>query len=208
MSVTVDHQLLEADQLGLRTVGQVLAHLQKDRRLVVNLLIDGCEPDLHSMGVVRREILDGHTLFIETADPKKLAADALCEVGEQLKEADRLRLEASELLQRNSPFKAMEKLSGCFGTWQHAQESVLKTAQLLRIDLSTLLVDDISLTDLLSDFTTQLREIKRALEHRDFVGLNDILRYEATRTSEQWRKALQSLLERIDTEPKVLVHAH
>ncbi len=198
MSVTVDHQPLLIDQLGLRTVGQVLSHLQKVNRLVVHVLIDGCEPDINRMGVVRREMLDGHTLFIETADPKQLAIDALSEVGDQLKEADRLRLEASQLLERNTPFKAMEKLSGCFSTWQNAQESVLKTAQLLRIDLSTLLVERISLTDLLAEFTTQLRNIKLALENRDFVGLNDILRYEATRTSEQWRSALRALRERID----------
>ena len=198
MSVTVDHQPLQIDQLGLRTVGQVLAHLQKDNRLVVHVLIDGCEPDVSSMGVVRREVLAGHTLFIETADPKQLAIDALSEVGDQLKEADRLRLEASNLLERSTPFKAMEKLSGCFSTWQHAQESVLKTAQLLRIDLSTLLVDKISLTDLLAEFTIQLRDIKLALENRDFVGLNDILRYEATRTSEKWRSALHALRNRIE----------
>ena len=44
MSVTVDHQPLQAEKLGLRTVGQVLAHLQKDNRLVVHVLIDGQEP--------------------------------------------------------------------------------------------------------------------------------------------------------------------
>lgn len=198
MSVTVDHQPLLIDQLGLRTVGQVLSHLQKANRLVVHVLIDGCKPDINRMDVVRREVLDGHTLFIETADPKQLAIDALSEVGDQLKEADRLRLEASQLLERNTPFKAMEKLSGCFSTWQNAQESVLKTAQLLRIDLSTLLVERISLTDLLAEFTTQLRNIKMALENRDFVGLNDILRYEATRTSEQWQSALRALRDRID----------
>ena len=67
----------------------------------------------------------------------------------------------------------------------------------MRIDLTTLLVDNVSLTDLLAEFTTQLRDIKRALEHRNFVGLNDILRYEATRTSAQWRMALDALCSRI-----------
>ena len=38
MSVTVDHETLQVDQLGLRTIGQVLSHLQRDNRLVVNLL--------------------------------------------------------------------------------------------------------------------------------------------------------------------------
>src|SRR5258706_1004843 len=193
MSVTVDHPPLQAEELGLRTVGPVLAHLQKDNRLVVHVLIDGQEPDLTRMGSVRREMIDGHELFIETADPRQLAIEALSAVGEQLKEADRLRIEASDLLQRDAHVKAMEKLSGCFSTWQHAQESVLKTAQLLRLDLSTLIVEGASLTDLLDEFTKQLRDLKKALENRDFVGLNDILRYEATRTSHQWSAALQSL---------------
>jgi hypothetical protein len=197
MSVTVDHQPLHTQTLGLRTVGQLLAHLQTDHRLVVHMLIDGREPDLKQIGTVRRQNIDDHTLFIETANPRQLAIDALSSVSEQLTEADRLRSEASDLLQLGTPSKALEKLGGCFSTWQHAQESVLQTAQLLRIDLSTLLVDQISLTDLLAEFTTQLRDIKRALEHRDFVGLNDILRYEATRTSEQWRAALRALRDRI-----------
>jgi hypothetical protein len=197
MAVTVDHQPLLVDQLGLRTVGQVLSHLARVNRLVVHVLFDGCEPDPARLGTVRRETLEGHELFIETADPRQLASDALSEVGAQLNEADRLRVEAADLLQRGTPFKALEKLSGCFSTWQHAQESVLKTAQLLRLDLDGLLVGETSLNELLAEFTQQLREIKRALEHRDYATLGDVLRYETTRTSEQWKGALEALKERI-----------
>src|SRR4051794_19351733 len=35
MSVTVDRQPMSAEQLGLQTLGQLIAHLQKDNRLVV-----------------------------------------------------------------------------------------------------------------------------------------------------------------------------
>ena len=197
MSVTVDRQPLATEALGLRTVGQVLAHLQKDNRLVVHVLIDGREPDLGQLGVVRKSPLAGHVLFIETADPKQLAIDAIAEVADQLREAERLRAEASEMLRKGQNVRAMEKLSGCFGTWQHAQESVLKTAQLLRIELGSLRAGDATLPDLLAEFTTQLREIKRALENRDFVLLGDILAYEITRTSEQWLAALAALREMI-----------
>lgn len=193
MSVTVDHQPLEAEALGLRTVGEVLAHLQRERRLVVHVLIDGHEPDPRSFNAVKRSLIDGHTLYIETADPQQLAADALTGVEEELREADRLRAEATVLLARNQNVKAMEKLSGCFSTWQAAQESVLKTAQLVRVDLNQLCVNGLSLTDLLTEFTAQLRQIKAALEHRDFVHLNDILTYEAVETGAQWRAALQAL---------------
>lgn len=193
MAVTVDQKPLPADQLGLRTVGHVLAHLQKDNRLVVHVLIDGQEPDLDRLPAIKQSPLNGHTLFIETADPREMAEEVLAEVQTQLDEADRLKGEAAELLQKNLNVKAMERLAGCFSTWQHAQESVLKTAQLLRIDLTTIHVGHRSLTELLTEFMQQLRTIRTSLENRDFVSLSDILLYETTETSAQWRDALQSM---------------
>jgi hypothetical protein len=200
MSVTVDHQPLAAEELGLRTVGQVLAHLQRERRLVVHVLIDGHEPDPQAFPAVKGSCIDGHTLFIETADPRQLACEALLGVEEELREADRLRAEAADLLGKNQNVKAMEKLSGCFSTWQAAQESVLKTAQLLRVDLDQLRVGPLNLTELLTEFTAQLRQIKAALEQHDFVHLNDILTYEATQTAEQWTQAINALRAVIEKE--------
>jgi hypothetical protein len=197
MSVTVDRQPIAADQLGLQTLGQLLAHLQKDNRLVVHVLVDGQEPDLTHMPAVRKLPLDRHTLFIETADPRELADQVLVEVLEQLDEADRLRVEASDLIHKNQNQKAMEKLSGCFSTWQHAQESVLKTAQLLRLDLAAVKVDETPLTELVQAFADQLRQIKGALENRDFVALNDILTYEAPETTARWRAAVATLRQTI-----------
>src|SRR3712207_4805143 len=101
VTVTVDHEVLEAERLGLHTVGQVLSHVQRENRLVVNLLIDGQEPDLDRLGAVKQSPLTGHTLFIETAEPRQMALEVLAEVEEQLREADRLKAEAVDLLQRN-----------------------------------------------------------------------------------------------------------
>ena len=193
MSVTVDRQPMSAEKLGLQTLGQLIAHLQKDNRLVVHVLIDGEEPDLAQMPSVRKIALNQHTLFIETADPRELALQALAEVEAQLLEADRLRTEASDLIVKSQNQKAMEKLSGCFTTWQHAQESVMKTAQLLRLDLATVRAGEQPLTEMVGHFATQLREIKSALENRDFVLLNDILTYEAAETTTSWLAAVDSL---------------
>jgi hypothetical protein len=193
MSVVVDHQPLAAEHMGLKTVGQVLAHLQRDNRLVVHVLIDGQEPDLDRMNAVRQSPLIGHTVYIETAEPKQMALDVLTEVEHQLAEADRLKMEAAELLQKNQNAPAMEKLSGCFSTWQHAQESVLKTGQLLRIDLDTVKAGARSMTQLFNDFTGQLREIRAALESRDFVTLADLLLYETSETTARWREAIAAM---------------
>ena len=197
MSVTVDHETLEIEDLGFRTVGQVLTHVQRPNRLVINLLIDGEEPDLDMIGTVKRSPLAGHTIFIETAEPRQIALDALDEVEQQLSEADRLKSDAVELLQIGSVEKAMQKLSGCFSTWQNAQQSVVKTAQLLRINLDSMRVDGSTLSEMVDEFATQLRQIKATLESRDFVALSDILTYETTQTNERWRQALDALRQRI-----------
>ena len=194
MSVVVDHETLEVEQLGLRTVGQVLSHLQKDNRLVVNLLIDGREPDLDRLPAVRQSPINGHTLFIETAEPREMALEVIAEVESQLREADRLKGEAVELLQKSGAgARAMEKLSGCFSTWHNAQESVVKVARLLRIDLDTVSVGDQSISDLMDAFACQLRQVKQALEARDFVTLGDVLAYEMTETTTEWRGALDAI---------------
>ena len=194
MSVTVDHEKLEVDRLGLRTVGQVLSHLTRDNRLVVNLLIDGEEPDLDQLSLVKQVPLHAHTLFIETAEPRDMALEVLGETEAQLHEADRLKGEAVDLLRRSGAAnKAMEKLSGCFRTWQNAHESVVKTAQLLRLDLDQVRVDDDqqnTLAEFLADFTAQLRQIKLALEARDFVSLGDVLEYDMAGGAEKWGAAL------------------
>src|SRR5205085_2416653 len=87
MSVTVDHQPLPTDKLGIQTVGQLLAHLQRENRLVVHVLIDGEEPDLTRLPRLRQSLLHGHTLFIETAEPRRMALDVLDTVEKQLDEA-------------------------------------------------------------------------------------------------------------------------
>jgi hypothetical protein len=193
MSVTVDDRQLPADELGIRTFGQLLAHVQKDNRLVVHVLIDGKEPDLDRLGTLKTVPLHGHTLFIETTEPRQMAIEVLEDVESQLGEADRLSTDAVQLLRTNQTARALEKLRGCFSMWQSAQEAVLKTAQLLRIDLNRIFSDGRPFTEVLSQFTQQLKLIKLSLEHRDFVSLADTLVYEMSETCGSWRGAIKSM---------------
>lgn len=190
MSVTVDHEDLAFEAMGLTTVGQVLSHLNRDKKLVVHLLLDGRRPDLGRLGQLRAAPLARHTLFIETAEPQQVALDVLAEVDAQLADADRLKDEAVDLLSRGTPAPAMERLSGCFTAWNAARESLQKTTQLLRIDVATVTVGGQTLADLLAAFTDQLKQVKLALEDRDFVSLADVLQYEMTENTEQWRQAI------------------
>lgn len=200
MSVTVDHESLAAEELGLRTVGQVLAHVRREDRLVVNLLIDGQQPDLTEIGRLRQSLVRGKTLYIETVEPRRMALEVLEEVEAQLHQAEQIKTESAGLLQRNQVAKAMEKLGRCFTIWQAAEEAVHKTGQLMRIDLGELRIDRQSLIEVLGEFTAQLRQIKETLLDHDFVSLSDILLYETTETNRRWQAVLEALRDVIGAE--------
>ena len=193
MSVTVDHEPLAAEAMGFVTVGQVLSHLQRDDRLVVNLLIDGRQPDLSQIGGIRKSSLQGKIVYIETAKPADMVLDVLEDVQQQLIEAEKFKNEAADLLQQNHLARAMEKLGVYFSTWQTAQESVLKTSQLLRLDLEKLHVDSQSVAEILADFTAQLRQTRQTLIDRDFVLLTDQLLYETASTCDRWITVLDAI---------------
>lgn len=197
MCVTVDQSPLATEEIGLHTVGQLLSHLQKRNRLVVQVLIDGQQPDLTHMAAVRRSPLDGHNVFVETADPRQMATTVLDAIEEQLRQTETLRIESADLLRQNQIARAMEKLAGCFSGWEGAQESMVATAQLMRLDLQSVTSGGRALRDLLSDFAEQLRQIKSTLECHDFVGLGDILTYETEPTRKLWRGAIDALRQRI-----------
>lgn len=197
MPVTVDHAPLRTEELGLRTVGQVLAHLQKANRLVVSVLIDGQQPDLNRLSDVRKSSIGERTIFIETVNPRQMGLDILEQVAAQLDQADGLKAEAASLLQKNQPVKAMQNLAGCFAAWQHAQKSLVGTAQLLKINLDDVQAGDVRLNDLLAQVGTQLKQIKTALENRDYVTLTDLLVYETAQINTQWLQAIDALRQRI-----------
>jgi hypothetical protein len=193
MPVTVDDAPLPAEELGLSTVGQVLTHLKRGNRLVINILIDGREPDLDRLGDVRKSAIGDRSIFIETADPRQMAREVLKQVAAHLDQAEQLKNAAADLFQKNQPNKAMQKLAGCFTAWQHAQDSLTGAAQITKIDLEKVRLSDRTLSDLLNDVGSQLKMIKSALENRDYVALTDLLVYDTTQISAQWRQAIEAL---------------
>ena len=193
MSVTVDDEPLAADSLGFATVGDVLAHLRARNRLVVHVLIDGREPDLGRLESLREQQLGGHAVFIETIEPQRIASDVFDQVESLLTDADELRTQAVDHLQAGEHADALKKLGTCFTTWNHTQESIEKIARLLKIDLDRIVLDQGTLQVFLATFTTQLNDIRTALESRDYSHLGDILAYEAHDAGDKWRQAIGAM---------------
>jgi len=193
MTVTIDSQSLAYDDLGLQTVGDLLQHVQTQNRLVTQVMIDGRSPDLANVPHWRRQAISGHTIFIETTEPRRIALDVLDEIERQMDAAEQSRELAIDHLSANEPSKALQKLSGCFTTWHAAQEAISKVAQLLRVDLDLVRVEDVTLAESLTSFAGQLKSIRESVEARDYVALADTLQYEIGQTVSQWRDALTQL---------------
>ncbi|HEX8339612.1 MAG TPA: hypothetical protein VF624_01760 [Tepidisphaeraceae bacterium] len=193
MNVTIDAQAVAADLLGFTTVGDVLSHVRTQNRLVTQVLIDGRQPDLAGMAALRERPLLGHTIYIETAEPRRIAVDVLSELSVQLDQADHTRRDVVELLAAGDTSKALQKLSGCFTAWHAGQQAVEQIARLLRVDLAQVRGSDIPLVDVLTRFSQQLRTLRTSLEERDYVVLSDTLEYEIAPTLLQWRSALSEL---------------
>jgi hypothetical protein len=193
MSVMIDREPLAVRELGLQTVGQVLAHVARDNRLVVQVLIDGQEPDIEQIGSVRSTPVDGRTIFIETANSAELAQNVLDEVVSQLTAAEQSKQQAADLLQQNQISKALCELGVCVRTWQHAQQCIVKVLELLRVDPADVTVANHPLSQCLANFSLQLRQIKSSLEQRDFVSLGDTLQYETSDTTQSWLSCIDAV---------------
>lgn len=193
MSITVDDQPVEARQLGVRTVGELLARIADDNRLVVSLMVDGIRPQADALEKLRSQPLEGRVVYIETTEPHQIAGEVIDEARKLLAEAETLRTQAVEHLQNDRPAEAFKRLAVCFRTWGWTRESVEKLSQLLRIDLEQIQLDQQTLAGWLIAFTQQLEEIRQSLEARDYTRLSDVLAYEADATNARWQEALDAI---------------
>jgi hypothetical protein len=193
MPVIIDQVSLNADDLGIVNLGQVLSRVWRANRLVVRLLIDGDSPDLANIDAIRNTPLENRTVFIETADPRQTAMDSLNQAEAQLNQADQLKSETADLLRTNQWTPALTKFARCLQCWLETQQVVSGVARLLKIDLETLQAGDQPLAAQLAQFAGQLRQIQSALQAGDLVGLTDLLVYETADTSAQWRSAVEAV---------------
>lgn len=200
LTVTIDDEPLAAKHLGMETLGHVLSHIQRDKKLVVQILIDGNEPPLAEMGALRNTKLEGHCVYIETADPLRLVDSVLTEVQRQLNEADEARIQCAGLLRQNQTQKAMERLGFCFRSWQDVQESVAKVVELIRLDLNQAIDDDgAPLAGRFDHFSSQLRRIKESLQRKDFISLGDLLGHDMAQSADHWKSAIRAIRNAVST---------
>lgn len=193
MAVTIDHVPLAAAELGLQTLGQVLSHIRRSNRLVTQVLINGRAPIAADLPTLRQTELEASAVEIETAETAVMVQDAVRQLRTALDDADVQREKAVSALQLGDAVMAMKQLGPCFVTWQHAHGAVVDLAQLANVDASALEIDGVPFDQRVNAFADQLREVKTAIERRDYVMLADVLAYDVPETLAAWRQMIDRM---------------
>ncbi len=170
-----------------------------ENRLIVAITCDGEE----IMGTAMEDILDApvsryERIELTTSSACELATDLLSSLNGMLVEARDVQAQVVDLLSQGTTVRAMELLSNCFGVWNQAQQGLSRAAEALHLDLDAVTFEDKSAAAFIGELATALRNVRDALESRDYVTLSDILAYEFDGLTERWQRLNETLLVEAD----------
>jgi hypothetical protein len=197
MPIHLDEQ--PADLEGT-TLGEALEaaqqRLAEAGRIVVEVSVDGQTLDGETIERRADEAVEEKDIQLTSAAPGEVASEALSAVRTQLGEARVLQAEAADLLQRDQPGEALNKVSAAIEAWLATQQVVVQSASMLGIDLDQFEVEGQELTDSVNDLASQLKELRELIQLGDMIGLADTLAYEWPGITDRWDAVLGALLDR------------
>jgi len=197
MPILLDEQ--PADLPGA-TLGEALEAAQQklaeDGRIVVEVSVDGQPLDGETIERRAGESVAEKDIQLTSAAPGEVASEALGAVRTQLGEARVLQAEAADLLQRDQPGEALNKVSAAIEAWLATQQVVVQSASMLGIDLDQFEVEGRELTDTVNELADQLKELRELIQLGDMIGLADALAYEWPGITDRWDAVLGTLLDR------------
>ncbi len=203
MHIYVDDNPYAVSGLADKTLRQIAVDIRQDltlkKRMLVAIYTNGqLVPSGELEAVLDSPAGRYEKVDFQSAVPQTLAREVLKRARELVEEAVPLCQQAGEMLSGGQTARAMEVLANCIGVWNQVQESLIKSAGLLGLDLSSLKVEGRKVNDLMDEFAVQLRQVKEALESRDYVQLSDILQYELQDVAPRWQALLDQVVEQID----------
>ncbi len=203
MHIYVDDNPFAVSDLAGKSLRQVAQEIRQDlaprKRMLVAVYTDGrLVPSGELENVLDTPAGRFERVDFQSAVPQALAREVLRQARELVAEATPLCRQAGEMLSAGQTARAMELLGNCFGVWNQVQESMSRSMDLLGLDLSKMQVEGHRADERLGEFVGQLRQVKEALENRDYVQLSDILQYELQDVAPRWQSLLDHLLEQIE----------
>jgi len=199
MPVLLDDQTVD---FGVQQLGEVLGKANEQAtaqgRLVVEVSIDGRVLNHNELQEMAQVPTVAVTVGLKTANMKDLALETLDQAQDQLDSVRDLQEDAADLLQEDKAIEGFEKIGKLIEMWIQTQQAVGGVAQLMKLDLSKVQVDDQPLSTVSESMVQQLMQLKEAIEAGDTVTLSDALAYEWPEQVDRWERLIVSVSEAVD----------
>jgi hypothetical protein len=201
MDIWVDDQPYTTTGDARQTVGELANEVcgsaePSAPRLVVALRCDGQPVAAESLTtVLQTPASDFQQLELLTQPVAALVRSALDEAISIFEDSVASRERTADLLAEGQQEAAMRELQKFLGVWKQVQQALLISARALHVDLDSLAIGDVTLTNVLDTIKCQFNELRGAMEQSDFVVVADILRYELAEPFQQFTDFLKHLRE-------------
>lgn len=197
MIVTLDDQKLKTSLQNGTTlralIDDVSGSIAKER-MVVAVQLNGEALLDDSLGdALAQPLREEDQVDFQTAEPPVLAAQALCDVADQLVKSGEDSGRIADLLHAGSTSEAVLAFGKALRVWATAQHTIAQCGMLLGTKLTEHQVDGRPLDAHLSELADKLRELRDALEAQDLVLLADMIQFELPDMSTQWASNLRAL---------------
>ncbi len=183
-------------QLG-RIIHDAADKVAPTRRIIVEVRLDGDALDDDQLAAAEPNDVTADEVQFITADPYELSRQTLLEVQDRLDLARDAQQRASVKLQADNAAEAMDDVREAMAVWQVAQDSLLKSAQLLNIPLDDIESDGRSASQTITLLAGRLAQMGEQLNARDWIGLADTLGYELDATVDQWSAMIDTVAQHI-----------
>jgi len=168
-------------------------------RVMMSVICDGDEIDAARLeAVMSRPYRDYQTVELTSGSPFGAALDALNQARAGFGESFALVREVSASLASGDIAAAMNGLSRCVASWADMHEAVVQGGTLVGVDFERLVLGERHVLDWLGELNRRLRDIRDAVDGRDYVMLGDILKYELDETLQGWESMLDAFARHVE----------
>ena len=191
LELFVDDTRIEEPDASVGTVEDALRHVQTafcgPGRLVLRLRCDEREVSGEEMeATLKKQASDFTRLEVFTGTKAALVTEAMEQAAGCLEETETGCRRCAELLTEGKTSQGIDVLGECLRVWQQIHESVVKSIEMLEIDLEQTMIRDEPLSTVVGKPKDVLVQIRDSLKAQDHVMLADILQYELTEMTTQW----------------------
>lgn len=191
MELLLDEHPVDGTGVVDGTIEETLRRIQSEMvepgRMIVALHCDGQELGGDEMtAAMARPASSLNRLEVFTSTAETLVVDAMSQGAVSLEASEEQRQRAARLLTEGKTTEGIDCLRDCVQTWQQVHEAVVKSVEMLGIDVDQAVINDEPLLEVISRPASTLGQIKKALVAQDHVLLADVLEYEFEDVTEQW----------------------